>query len=88
MDDIRKEYPGKSEEEISSLMNGDSGLDIVSMTDEISDVAVEAFKRFLSTFEFLDMKKRDIPKQLKTLILSYDNKFYNLVFQSSNSVFK
>lgn len=43
-------------------MNGNSGLDIVSMTDEISDIAVEAFKRFISTFEFLDMKKRDVPK--------------------------
>jgi hypothetical protein len=61
-------------------MNGESGLDIVSMTEEISDIAVDAFKKFLSTFEFLDMKKRDTPKQLKTLILSINNKFYNLIF--------
>jgi hypothetical protein len=65
-------------------MNGESGLDIVSMTEEISDIAVDAFKKFLSTFEFLDMKKRDTPKQLKTLILSINNKFYNYPTPSSN----
>jgi hypothetical protein len=62
VEDVRKEYSGMTQEQLAEEMNGQSGLDIVAMTDEISDIAVEAFRRFVSTFEFLDMKKRDVPK--------------------------
>ena len=63
-------------------------MNILQMTDDISAIALDAFKRFLATFEYLDMKKRDGPKYLKTLILSTSNKFYNLVFQASPTIFK
>jgi hypothetical protein len=79
LDDLRRENP-----DLDSVMS----LRDQQLTEEITTIVVESFRRFLSLFEFLSQKKKEQIKQLRTLFTSIQNKFYNLVAQSSKSVFE
>lgn len=54
-------------------------LDVQQLTEDISSIVLEAFRKFLGLFEFLSKKKRDSNRHYRTLFISISNKFYNLI---------
>lgn len=78
--DLKQQYPGK---DLATEMNyGDVQVD--EITQEISDLAMEAFRKYVSTLEFVDAKYSGFTR-LEFIIFSPRNKFYNFVAQCSHS---
>ncbi|CAD8187571.1 unnamed protein product [Paramecium pentaurelia] len=81
--DLEAQYPNLNLQEEMNIY----GIDFYSITQEISDLSLEAFRKYFSTFEYSNVKY--IPSQrCPEIVFSTNNKFYNFVFQSSKSNYK
>ncbi|CAD8106267.1 unnamed protein product [Paramecium sonneborni] len=57
------------------------------LIEEISDLALEAFRKYVSTFEYSDLKYHRSQRGSE-ILFSSRNKFYNFIFQCSKSNYK
>ena len=56
--------------------------------DDLSDLALEYFKKILSILEFIEKPKNKEERSLRTLFINQHNKFWSFFFQSSPRLFK
>ncbi|CAD8195423.1 unnamed protein product [Paramecium pentaurelia] len=81
--DLEAQYPNLNLQEEMKI----DDINFYQITQEISDLALEAFRKYVSTFEYSDVKYHTSQRGSE-IIFSTRNKFYNFVFQSSKSNYK
>lgn len=80
--------PNSNEEELKAELNKDEDIDMWQFMDDLSDLALEYFKKILSILEFIEKPKNKEERSLRTLFINQHNKFWSFFFQSSPRLFK
>lgn len=92
VEDLRENFkkfrPEADEEELRNSLNLDEDVDMWKFTDELSDLALEYFKKIIGILEFIEKPKNKDERSLRTLFINQHNKFWSFFFQSSNRLFK
>ena len=92
LEDLKENYlrfhPNSNEEELKIELNKDEDIDMWQFTDDLSDLALEYFKKILSILEFIEKPKNKEERSLRTLFINQHNKFWSFFFQSSPRLFK
>ena len=87
-ENYQKFHPNATEEELKAELNKDEDIDMLQFTDELSDLALEYFKKILSILEFIEKPKNKEERSLRALFINQHNKFWSFFFQSSPRLFK
>lgn len=91
LEDLKDRYlkfhPDSNEEELKTQLNKDEDIDMWQFTDELSDLALEYFKKILSILDFIEKPKNKEERSLRTLFINQHNKFWSFFFQSSPRLF-
>lgn len=69
-------------------LNKEEDIDMWQFTDDLSDLALEYFKKIISILEFIEKPKSKEERSLRTLFINQHNKFWSFFFQSSPRLFK
>lgn len=88
VEEFKKLNPGKESSDLKAVLNQDECIDMVEFYRSYTSLALEAFKKFIELFEYVEMRKPKNEKNVRTNFISVHNKFWNFVFQSSPSIFK